>query len=453
MNVTLSQLGLGVALVLLFWGLFRLRVYLAVGAGYRAKVLCTGIFGSGRPFDEQLVTQISADSYWLLRPFRVRIDREARSVTASLLGLQPRTAVHRDGLGATLLSEEPLVTLGTNRITSLAARSTAPSREWHSAPDSPALRRIVDDAFEEPNPNRLRRTHAVVVVRDGQIIAERYAPGITADMPLPGWSMAKSVLGALVGMLVAEGRLALDQHELLPQWRTPDPRAAITLEDVLRMRSGLRFSENYGNPWSDVLRLLYRSHDTAAFAANQPLGATPGSTWQYSSGTTNILSAIARRTVSDREYRAWPRRVLFDPLGMDSAVMEPDGSGTFICSSYMLATARDWARFGQLYIDKGRCGDHVILPEDWIRFSTTPTPQSPEGRYGAHWWLKLNPEIGGDSPAAGRIAPDAFFAIGHEGQTLTVIPSKRLVVVRLGASIYIDAWNQAEFIAGIQNAV
>jgi len=430
------------------WALFKLRVYPAVGAGYRAKVLCTNLFGSGREFDAQVRTQISDDSYLILRPFRLRIDPDARSVTASLFGLQPRTAAHREGLGATLVSRRSRLVFPSGP---LLHRSRA-ERDW---PDdrSPRVQQVVDLAFSEPNPRRLRRTYAVVAVHDGRVVAERYAPGIRADMPLPGWSMAKSALNALVGVLVHEGRLALDQQALMPQWHAPDARAAITVEDLLRMRSGLRFSEAYAIPWSDVLHMLYDCHDAAEYAASLPLKHSPGTTWSYSSGTSNILSAIVRRTVGEREYFDFPRRALFNPLGMTSTVMEPDGSGTFVCSSYMLATARDWARFGQLFLDGGRANGRALLPEWWVRFSTTPTPQSPDGRFGAHWWLKLNPEIGGDSPAARRLAPDAFFAIGHEGQTLTVIPSKRLVVVRLGASIYIDAWNQAEFIANIQEAL
>lgn len=430
------------------WALFKLRVYPAVGAGYRAKVLCTNLFGSGREFDAQVRTQISDDSYAILRPFRLQVDHAARSVTASLFGFCPRTAVHREGLGATLVSRRsPLV--------SPVGPLLRPSRTAEEWPDgrSPLVQQLVDAAFSEPNPRRLRRTYAAVVIHDGRVIAERYAPGIRADMPLPGWSMAKSVLNALIGALVHDGRLALDQQALMPQWQPPDPRAAITVEDLLRMRSGLRFSEAYAIPWSDVLHMLYDCHDTAGYAAGLPPSSSPGTTWSYASGTSNILSAVVRRTVGDRDYFDFPRRALFNPLGMSSAVMEPDGSGTFVCSSYMIATARDWARFGQLFLDGGRANGRALLPEWWVRFSTTPTPQSPGGRYGAHWWLKLNPEIGGDSPAARRIAPDAFFAIGHEGQTLTVIPSKRLVVVRLGASIYIDAWNQAEFIADIQEAL
>jgi CubicO group peptidase (beta-lactamase class C family) len=444
----LSEIGVVLALGLFAWGVYQLRVYLAVGAGYKAKVLCTALFGSRRALDRQLTEQISADSYRILRPFRVRVDRAAGTVTASFFGLSPRTAVHRDGLGATLLRNAPPATLAPGAL----LRPT-PSRDWQVAAGTEEVRRLVDAAFEEPNPARLRRTYAVVVVRDGQIIAERYAPGISAGTPMPGWSMAKSVLNALIGILVGEGRLAIDQRELLPDWRPPDPRAAISLEDLLRMRSGLRFSEAYGNPWSDVLHMLYNCHDAAAYAASLPLAAPPGTVWSYSSGTTNILSSIMRRVVGDAQYRDWPRRVLFEPLGMSSAVLEPDGSGTFVCSSYMLATARDWARVGQLFLDNGRCDGRQVLPDKWVRFSTTPTPQSPDGRYGAHWWLELNPEIGGETAAARTIAPDAFFAIGHEGQTLSIIPSKRLVVVRLGASICIDAWNQAAFIAGIQEAV
>ncbi len=216
------------------------------------------------------------------------------------------------------------------------------------------------------------------------------------------------------------------------------------------MRSGLRFSEVYANPWSDVLHMLYRSGDMGGYAASLPLRHRAGSLWSYASGTSNILSLVARRTLGDAAYHAFPRTRLFDPLGMPSAVMEPDSSGTFVCSSYMMATARDWARYGQLWADGGRVDGEALLPESWVRFSTSPTQES-DGRYGAHWWLKLNPDIGGETGAASRIAPDAFFAVGHEGQTLSVIPSRKLVVVRLGASIHIDAWNQAEFIAGIQD--
>jgi CubicO group peptidase (beta-lactamase class C family) len=311
----------------------------------------------------------------------------------------------------------------------------------------------VDGAFLEPNPRRLRRTRAVVVAHDGRILVERYAPGFSEGTRFQGWSMTKSVLSALAGVLVGEGRLSLEDRALLPEWREPDPRSAVTVEDLLRMRSGLAFSEDYADLLSDVIEMLFNQSDTAAYAASRPLVAPPGTTWSYSSGTTNILSAILRHHVPESEYLSWPRRVLFEPLGMTSALMETDASGTFVASSFMLATARDWARFGQLFVQDGIWQGKRLVPDGWVRYCTAPTRQSPEGIYGAHWWLGLQPEVGGGTAAAARLPSDAFFAIGHEGQTLTVIPSRRLVVVRLGLSIYIDAWNHAAFVSALLDAL
>jgi CubicO group peptidase (beta-lactamase class C family) len=219
------------------------------------------------------------------------------------------------------------------------------------------------------------------------------------------------------------------------------------------MRSGLRFSESYFNMSSNVVQMLFNRPDAGAYAASLPLDHPVGTTWSYSSGTTNILSRILRRAVGESEYGAYPRRVLFDPIGMRSATMEPDASGTFVGSSFMLATARDWARFGQLHLQDGMWRGRRILPEGWVRFVTTPTPQSPGGRYGAHRWCKLQKEMGGESGSAARIPADAFFALGHEGQTLSVIPSCGLVVVRLGLSINIEAWNHAAFLADVHAAI
>jgi hypothetical protein len=315
------------------------------------------------------------------------------------------------------------------------------------------LGKAVELAFTEPNPKRLRRTRAVVVAQHGRLIAERYAPGFDRDSPFAGWSLSKSVMSALVGILIGEGRMSLQDAALWPEWRAPDPRASINIEDLLRMRSGLQFSEEYSDLSSDVIEMLFSTPDVVSYAVNRPLTAPPGSVWSYASGTTNILSGILRRTVGEERYHAWPRHKLFDPMGMESAVMEVDAVGNFVSSSFMLATARDWARFGQLFLQDGIWVGRPILPVGWARFCVTPTPQSPAGKYGAHWWLKLQPDIGGATPAAARIPPDAFFAVGHEGQTLTVIPSRGLVVVRLGLSIYIDAWNHAQFIAEIVDAV
>src|SRR4051812_7388809 len=412
------------------WLLPRLRRVAGIGAAYKARVVCSLVFGGGRNADPSILDEVSADSYRLLRLFRCRVIPESRAVTASLWGFRPRTALFRAD-----------------------ADEVSAAARWPSAAASPVLERIVASAFLEPDRSRLRRTRAIVVVQDGQIVAERYAPGFGDTTRFSGWSMTKSVLSALVGVLVAEGRLSLKDVELMPSWHRPDPRAAIAVEDLLRMRSGLRFSEEYTNLTSDVIEMLFNQDDAAGYAASRPLIAPPGTEWSYSSGTTNILSAIVRRTVGDADYPSWPRRALFAPLRMSSALMERDAAGTFVASSFMLATARDWGRFRQPYLQDGVWDGRRVLPEGWVSFSTTPTPQSPDGIYGAHWWLGLKPELGGGTPAAARLPRDAFFAVGHEGQVLTVIPSRRLVVVRLGLSIYIDAWNHAAFLSELLEAL
>jgi CubicO group peptidase (beta-lactamase class C family) len=424
-----------------------------IGPAYKAKVLCSLIFGSGRAIETLSPDEVSADSYWMMRLIQSRVDRNTHSVTAWLSGFRPRTAVFRNESGATLVPGGGFASSPLMPSPASAGASARAVQPWPTSKGSAALERAVDAAFLDPTPRRLRRTRAVLVALDGRILAERYAAGFSEATRFQGWSMTKSVLGALAGVLVGEGRLSLNDRALLPGWTEPDPRAAVTVEDLLRMRSGLAFSEQYADLSSDVIEMLFNQPDTAGYAASRPLVAAPGTSWSYSSGTTNILSAVLRRRLPESEYLSWPRRVLFEPLGMTSALMETDASGTFVASSFMLATTRDWARFGQLFLQDGVWQGTRLLPDGWVRYCTTPTPQSPDGIYGAHWWLGLQPEIGGGTAAAARLPRDAFFAVGHEGQTLTVIPSRRLVVARLGLSIYIDAWNHAAFVSDLLEAL
>jgi hypothetical protein len=426
-----------------------------VGAAYKAKTLCSALFVSGLDLDPNRADEVSSDAYRLMRLFPARADRDSKTVTASFFGLRERSAVWRPGLGATL-AFSPLPTAPAPPAPLLPIEPSRPWPEGEAPAHSPsaAVGRVLDAAFSEPDPKRRRRTRAIVVVRGGRLAAERYAPGMKPGTPLNGWSMAKSVLGALIGTLVAEKKLSLADKNLLAVWRGPgDARAAISLEDLLRMRSGLRFTEKYSDPLSDVTRMLFDGGDAGGFAAARPLEHPPGTHWQYASGTTNILSLVARRALGEDSYRAWPRRSLFDPLGMTSAIFETDASGTFVGSSFLFATARDWARFGLLHARDGVWNERRLLPEGWVRLVTTPTPQAPDTRYGAHWWLKLPKELGGGGAADARLPADAFHALGHEGQCLTVIPSRGLVVVRLGLSIDITAWDHARFLADLLDAL
>ena len=313
-----------------------------------------------------------------------------------------------------------------------------PTQDWPTAtvPEGVALGPLLDEVMDPQGP--LARTRAVVVVHRGRLVAERYgdrtdawgeATGdpVTADTPLISWSMAKSMLHAVVGMLVAEGRLTVDAPAEIPEWGAGDPRAAITLEDLLTMRDGLDFVEDYDDAGiSHVMAMLFGPgvSDTAAFTAARPLAHEPGSVFNYSSGTSNVISAIVRRTLGGEDaYRSFLRDRLFGPLGMRSADPRFDDAGTWIASSYLWATARDMARFGYLYLRDGVWEDQRLLPEGWVDHARRPRSVDPdEDRlYGAHWWV-VGDDLG------------TFWANGYEGQSIMLCPALDLLVVRLGKS-------------------
>ncbi len=315
------------------------------------------------------------------------------------------------------------------------------------------MQAALDWAFSEPDPEHLRRTRAVVIVYKGQIVGERYAAGFDKNTPLIGWSMTKSVMNALVGILVGQGKLSLTDQVKVPEWQEPiNGRSEITLNHLLHMSSGLDFDEDYKTPLTDATYMLLRVPDMAAYAANKKLAAEPGSRWSYSSGTTNIISRIIRRTVGESDYLSFPRRALFEPLGMNSAVMEPDASGTFVGSSFMYATARDWGQFGQLYLQNGIWKGKRILPEGWVEYTMTSAPQAPYQEYGAHFWLKI-PKQYASGGYINRLPEDAFHAVGHEGQFVTIIPSSDLVIVRLGLSRFASAWQHDKFVSKVLEAI
>ena len=293
--------------------------------------------------------------------------------------------------------------------------------------DAERLSELIEPLFATPPSATHGETLALLAVHRGRLVLERYADGHGPEDSFRSWSMAKSMVHALVGVLVARGALDLQAPAPVPEWRgAGDPRGAITLEHLLRMLEGLDFFEAYvpGGRRSNVLEMLFQDgkDDVAAYAAALPLAHPPGSVWNYSSGTSNIVaSAVGRAVGGGRDgMLAFLRSVLFQPLGMRSAAPRFDAAGTFIGSSYCFATARDFARFGLLYLRDGLWDGSRLLPEGWVNHARTPTPAS-SGWYGAHWWLALD-----DS---GR-----FSANGYEGQYIVVDPRRDLVLVRLGVS-------------------
>jgi len=436
-----------------------------IGAGYKAKILCSGIFVSFR--DEESILSEDLSYPPDMNIINAKVDYENKSVTASVFGIIKKKAIYRAGQGCTILSDK-----SEAELRSQSAEIPAPLPEnpetipWPtgdlmlSGEIPPHMdRELLDEAtlkaFFEHQPERPRRTRAVVVVYDGKIISEHYAPGFSKNSLLLGWSMTKSVTNALVGILVGQGKLSIHDPAPVPEWReSGDPRGDITLDQLLRMSSGLKFLEAYAdNPLSDVSTMLFHKPDTGAFAANMPLETKPDQKWSYSSGTTNIISRVIRQTIGNQaEYASFPRRALFNRIGMRSAVMEMDASGTYVGSSYMYATARDWARFGLLYLNDGVWEGERILPEGWVAFSSTPTSTAPQGLYGAHFWLNRgNPNNPEDRPFP-QLPTDMFLAQGVQGQTVVIIPSYKLVIVRLGMSHYGD-WGFVSLVEDILHAI
>ncbi len=419
----------------------------SIGAAYKAKTLCSGVFVAQRDPQSIVDTDLAVDDLSPLRHIDAHIDYDKKSVTATFLGILKRKAIYRQGLGCSL-DDQSQRGLSSGELPGFTAKSKAIPEKY-----DPRFKAALDWAFSEPDPTRLRRTRAVVIMHKGQIVAERYALGFTKDTPLLGWSMTKGVMNALVGIMVKEGLLSLNGPLPVPEWGEPnDPRRKITLDHLLRMSSGLSFDEDYGNPLEDVTYMLLRVPNMASYAARKPLEAQPGTKWSYSSGTTIIISRIIRQVVWDANYIGLPRRELFQRIGMNSATIEQDASGTFVGSSFMYATAPDWARFGQFYLQDGVWEGQRILPEGWVKYTTTPAPQSPDREYGAHFWLRIPKEYrSGDHAKPG--ATDTFHAVGHEGQFVSVIPSHELVIVRLGLTRNPSAWQHDRFLNAVIDAV
>jgi CubicO group peptidase (beta-lactamase class C family) len=405
--------------------------------GYGSKVMCSAVFLAGR--NEQQVRDQELNAYMMkLADFKVNYTDS--SVTGSIFGLAGRKAIYRNALGATLVSEldeQRIRSQHINLATGPAVNTDSIawpmgdrlSGAFPAAVDSLKLQAAIQDIFTEKDTIWPIRSRAVVILYNGQLIAEKYADGFTSGTKLAGWSMTKTVTGALIGILVKEGKLIVDEPAPVPEWSSAkDPRHYITIANLLQQRSGLDFEEIYSKS-SDATRMLFQKADMGGYTASRPLKDRPGSVFYYSSGNANILSRIIRQAAGDSLYYSFPYRQLFYKLGMYSAVMEPDASGTLVGSSYMYATARDWARFGLLYLNDGLFNNERILPEGWVAQSVKTASADKKG-YGYLIWLNS----GSDTlikryPAA---PADMFYADGFESQLIFIIPSKKLVVVRLG---------------------
>ncbi|RVD33691.1 class C beta-lactamase-related serine hydrolase [Mesorhizobium sp. M4B.F.Ca.ET.215.01.1.1] len=402
-----------------------------VGSGYSAKIVCSNVFIAGRDANEVLAVDVQAPGHPLLRLMKVSVDKERGMVSAGLFGVLGKSvAVARDGLGCATV---PDGNTGKARQTAIYAEPAAtrqdalwPEGERVDAPQNPEIAKIVDDAAMAGAGMR-----AVVVVKNGHIVAERYGEGFSAKTPLLGWSMTKTVNAAIVGTLVKDGKMAIDNKGLFAPWKA-DGRAAISLADLMAMSSGLEFNEDYGDV-ADVTRMLYLEPDMAGFAEAKPLTGEVGKVFSYSSGTAVMLSRLWQDAVGDKaKALTWPRKALFEPLGMHSAVLETDEQGSFVGSSYLYATAHDWARFGQFLLQGGVWNGNQLLPAGFVDWMREPAAASKVYGKGQVWIEGPGDEENPGAGAAAGLPKDTYWMEGHDGQTVAIIPSEQLVVVRLG---------------------
>jgi CubicO group peptidase (beta-lactamase class C family) len=418
----------------------RARDVPKVATGFVADILCSSTFVSG--LDPERVLSETVDAMpgvnWIAWALRADVNRTKRDVTVTLLGLGRSHAIYRDGYGCTLDhgTVAELALPPDERKPALLPEIAGPAL----VVATPQLDAALDRAFAEPHAPTYRRTKAVVVVKDGHVVAERYAKGYGVDTQVLGFSATKSVISALTGVLVRQGKLRLDAPAPVAAWQdTGDPRHAITVDQLLRHTAGLAIGSSLQASLASVLepvnQMKFGESDMAGFAESMPLATPPGSVWNYNDGNYVILSQIIREAVGGRaaDVMRFARQELFGPLGMRDVTLQFDASGNPEGSGEMLATARDWARFGMLYLDDGVVEGKRILPERWVKYSASPTPDAWVG-YGAGFWTNQGDSFGANYRITHGWPRDAFMAKGTIGQYVIVIPSEHLVIVRLGIS-------------------
>jgi CubicO group peptidase (beta-lactamase class C family) len=434
----LLYLVLGILLIIIAYvGIY----FPPVMTGMVAKTVCSCVFVTGRA--PKSVVEKELQVFPGLDKTNLTINTTDSVVESSLLW-QTSKAIYRKGLGCTLLAEKSEAEIRAQKVKlSLPATVHQDSVEWPSGNvnsqsedslvDFSRVDHAVMEAFADEDDENPICTHAVVVVYKGKIIGERYADGFGQNSILMGWSMTKSITNGLIGILVKEGKLTLEQAAPVSEWKD-DERKNITINNLMQASSGLKWSESYFNPSSEFHKMFIRSDDKAAFAASRGLEHEPGSFFEYSSGTTNILSRIIRQATGD-DYYKFPYEKLFHKIGMNGAFMEVDASGTFVASSYGFARARDWARLGMLYLNDGVWNGERILPEGWVKYSTTPAPAATRREYGAQIWLNQGAPNGDPKTLEYPGLPtEAVVFDGFEKNYVVIIPSKELVVVRLGVT-------------------
>jgi CubicO group peptidase (beta-lactamase class C family) len=440
-----------------------LAVWYALGLG--AHHLCAGVWVVGRDHErtpDEVVAQDIArfPAFRWQDDFRYGIEAATRRATVSAPGIGSRTAKFSDDQGCAILPPnatdvffQPADVVAEEQRAADVAWPTG-DRGAHArlAPaDSAALAGILDWAFDDAGLQRPQNTRGIVVIHDGRIVAERYAPGWGPYTPQLSWSMGKSIAATLIGVLAHDGILDIDEPAPLEEWRGErDPRRDIRIRDLLRMSSGLDF-DNFGldprtsySAANEHFRIYFDALDVAAHSIDQPARYAPGEVWRYRNSDPLTLMEIARRAVAARgeDFISFPQRRLFDRIGARSFVLETDAWGNFVITGFDFGGTRDWARLGLLYLNDGVWQGERVLADGFTEFVRTPAPGDPASGYGGLFWLNR----GG---AMDRLPEDAYWMAGYMGQTTMIIPSRDLVVVRHGPSPGGDARYFEELVARV----
>ena len=397
-------------------------------SGFSAKSVASSVFVAKR---SQNSVEQADNNFSPVNWAKNTVDTINKTVISKVFGLKPRTAIYREGVGAVVVNED----FDANAKYLVPKRDVTPKKlpfPYGNLPQKDTvfstinyskLDTVVNQYFNENSANNT--TRALVVIYKNQLIAEKYSEGFTKDARLLGWSMTKSLMSAVCGVMDQQGMLNKDEFAPIEAWKN-DERSKITINNLLQMNSGLEWEEDY-TKISDVTKMLYLETDMTKSQIDKKLVGNPNETWNYASGTTNLLTGIIRQKFNThQEYLNFWYSDLIDKIGMHSMLVETDLAGNFIASAYGWATARDWAKFGLLYLNKGNWNGEQVISEDWVNYTATPTNGS-EGVYGAQFWLNA----GGHLP---DVPKDLFFADGYQGQRVFIIPSKELVVVRMGVT-------------------
>ncbi|MYM66770.1 serine hydrolase [Pseudoduganella sp. FT55W] len=424
---------------------------LKVGANYGAKIVCSNVFIAGRDAQAVLADDVQAPGHPVLQHLSVRVDQERKTVRTQFLGfIGDGMAVYRPGTGCAVVPDGDVEQAAKHQFNPIKIWAPSPKVPWPTGSQAETNKAV--QALLEQDDLAGPGVRGMAVIHRGRLIAQRYGAGFNAATPLLGWSMTKTVTAALVGMQIADGKLSLEQDGFWPD--KSDPRAQITLAQLMSMSSGLHYNESYGDV-SDVTRMLYLEPDMASFTASQALEHPPGSKWNYSSGTTVLLSRIWQRAAGD-DALSLPHNRLFAPLGMNSAVIEADARGNLVGSSYMYANTLDWARFGQFLLQDGIWQGKRILPAGFVEGMQQVAAAS-GGQYGQGQLWRWGPS--GDTPEGQnpdtrfQLPADTYWMKGHDGQSIAIVPSQQLVVVRLGLTPHRLLYQPQALLAAVVKAV